>query len=183
MQHAFHPSIVIHLAYSRIPSLNLVQILSTLMPIFVYSCGTHIKPPSFWFSDPHRSPHHHLLALPPLSILMPSSTTTPCVPFPASTKKSLRRSSLFSSLSPKPWLIYYGKRTTWIPFLRRNALAYSWFDPARSSILSVLHGAITIGRLTLSDGEGTYYYGRYHPGCNDAQLHVIDDNFWIRILL
>ena len=55
--------------------------------------------------------------------------------------------------------------------------------PARSSILSVLDDAITVGHLTISDSEGTQYYGKYHKGCNDVHLRVVNDNFWMRILL
>lgn len=55
--------------------------------------------------------------------------------------------------------------------------------PARSSIISVLGDAITTGHLTISDSEGTHYYGRYQKGCNDVHLKVVNDNFWLRILL
>lgn len=54
---------------------------------------------------------------------------------------------------------------------------------ARSSILSVLENAITVGHLTISDSQGSHYYGRYQKGCNDVHLTVINDNFWFRILL
>lgn len=54
---------------------------------------------------------------------------------------------------------------------------------ARSSILSVLEDAIKIGRLTISDSEGTHCYGKYEKGCNDVHLTVTNDNFWLRILL
>ena len=57
------------------------------------------------------------------------------------------------------------------------------FSAARSSILSVLDDAITIGHLTISDSEGTHYYGNYHNGCNDVHLRIVNDNFWFRILL
>lgn len=54
---------------------------------------------------------------------------------------------------------------------------------ARSSILSVLDDAITHGHLTISDSEGTRYYGKYQKGCNDVHLKVVNDNFWLRIML
>lgn len=57
------------------------------------------------------------------------------------------------------------------------------FRVARSSILSVLDDAITIGHLTISDSDGTRYFGNYYKGCNDVHLRIVNDNFWFRILL
>ncbi|KAG5639335.1 hypothetical protein H0H81_004056 [Sphagnurus paluster] len=92
---------------------------------------------------------------------MSSSSSQPCVNFVPS--KALQSSSLFSAslLSPRSWVVSF----------------------ARSSILSVLSDAITIGHLTISDSEGTHYYGRYQKGCNDVHLKIVNDNFWLRILL
>jgi len=53
----------------------------------------------------------------------------------------------------------------------------------RSSILAVLDHAITVGHLTISDSEGTHYYGKYQKGCNDVHLNVINDTFWLKILM
>ncbi|KAF5372015.1 hypothetical protein D9615_008056 [Tricholomella constricta] len=91
-----------------------------------------------------------------------ASSSQPCVQFVPSSK-ALQSSSLFSSslLSPRSWMVSF----------------------ARSSILSVLSDAITIGHLTISDSEGTHYYGRYKKGCNDVHLKIVNDNFWLRILL
>ncbi|KAG5643582.1 hypothetical protein DXG03_000635 [Asterophora parasitica] len=91
-----------------------------------------------------------------------ASSSQPCVNFVPSSK-ALQSSSLFSSslLSPRSWMV----------------------SLARSSILSVLGSAITIGHLTISDSEGTHYYGRYQKGCNDVHLKIVNDNFWLRILL
>ncbi|TFK64902.1 putative cyclopropane fatty acid synthase [Pluteus cervinus] len=88
------------------------------------------------------------------------SSAPPCGPL---SSKALKSSSLFSlsTLSPRSWVI----------------------SLARSSILSVLDDAITIGHLTISDSEGTHYYGKYQKGCNDVHLRVVHDNFWLRILL
>ncbi|TFK43114.1 cyclopropane-fatty-acyl-phospholipid synthase [Crucibulum laeve] len=93
---------------------------------------------------------------------MPSSSVPACGPFPAPTK-ALQSSSLFSfsTLSPRSWVISF----------------------ARSSIVSVLKDAITVGHLTISDSEGTHYYGKRQKGCNDVHLKVVSDNFWLRILL
>ncbi|KAF8883404.1 cyclopropane-fatty-acyl-phospholipid synthase [Infundibulicybe gibba] len=93
---------------------------------------------------------------------MPSATSAACVPF-ASSSKALQSSSLFSlsSLSPRSWITTF----------------------ARNSILSVLEDAITNGHLTISDPEGTHYYGRYQKGCNDVHLKIVNDNFWLRIML
>lgn len=55
--------------------------------------------------------------------------------------------------------------------------------PARSSILAVLDDAITVGHLTIADAEGTHYYGHYRKGCNDVHLKVVNDNFWLRLML
>lgn len=84
-----------------------------------------------------------------------------------------------SSLSPRSWINGFG---LWFFLICHNItdLAY---NAARSSILSVLDGAITIGHLTISDSEGTHYYGNYHKGCNDVHLRVVNDNFWFRMLL
>lgn len=56
-------------------------------------------------------------------------------------------------------------------------------NSARTSILTVLGDAITVGHLTISDSEGTHYYGKYQKGCNDVHLNIVNDNFWLRILL
>ncbi|KAF8075904.1 cyclopropane-fatty-acyl-phospholipid synthase [Lyophyllum atratum] len=91
-----------------------------------------------------------------------ASSSQPCVKF-VPNSKTLQSSSLFSSslLSPRSWVVSF----------------------ARNSILSVLGDAITIGHLTISDSEGTHYYGRYQNGCNDVHLKIVNDNFWLRILL
>lgn len=54
---------------------------------------------------------------------------------------------------------------------------------ARSSILSVLGDAINHGHLSISDSEGMHYYGNFQKGCNDVRLKVVNDNFWLRLLL
>ncbi|KAF5331734.1 hypothetical protein D9611_007586 [Ephemerocybe angulata] len=92
---------------------------------------------------------------------MPSTTSSSCVHFPTTSTKALQSSSLLSAFSPRSWLATF----------------------ARNSILSVLDDAITVGHLTISDSEGTHYYGKYHKGCNDVRLDVKNDNFWMRILL
>ncbi|KAF4615992.1 hypothetical protein D9613_011479 [Agrocybe pediades] len=95
---------------------------------------------------------------------MQSAQSPICVQFPSSSKGALKStSSLFSlsTLSPRSWAVSF----------------------ARSSILAVLESAIHVGHLTISDSEGTHYYGRYIKGCNDVHLRVLNDNFWFRILL
>jgi cyclopropane-fatty-acyl-phospholipid synthase len=54
---------------------------------------------------------------------------------------------------------------------------------ARSSILAVLEQAIKVGHLTISDSEGTHYFGRREKDCNDVYIKVINSAFWIRIML
>ncbi|KAF7301242.1 Cyclopropane-fatty-acyl-phospholipid synthase [Mycena indigotica] len=54
---------------------------------------------------------------------------------------------------------------------------------ARSSILTVLDEAITIGHLTISDNDGTHHYGQYSKGGNNVHFKVVNDNFWLRIML
>ncbi|KAG2014033.1 cyclopropane-fatty-acyl-phospholipid synthase [Coprinopsis cinerea AmutBmut pab1-1] len=88
------------------------------------------------------------------------SSSAPCVSFPSSSK-ALQSSSLLSALSPRSWTISF----------------------ARNSILAVLEDAITVGRLTISDSEGDHQYGERQPGCNDVRLRIVNDNFWMRILL
>ncbi|KAF8966417.1 putative cyclopropane fatty acid synthase [Flammula alnicola] len=91
-----------------------------------------------------------------------SSTQSPsCVQFISPSKEAFQSTSLFSSFNPKAWVVSF----------------------ARSSILSVLDSAITVGHLTISDSEGTHYYGKYQKGCNDVHLNVVNDHFWFRILL
>ncbi|KAF9004701.1 cyclopropane-fatty-acyl-phospholipid synthase [Cyathus striatus] len=93
---------------------------------------------------------------------MPSSTAPACAPFPAPAR-ALQSSSVLSlsALSPRSWII----------------------SLARSSIVSVLQDAIAIGHLTISDSEGSHYYGRYQKGCNDVHIKVLNTNFWLRIML
>ncbi|KXN84212.1 Cyclopropane-fatty-acyl-phospholipid synthase [Leucoagaricus sp. SymC.cos] len=93
---------------------------------------------------------------------MSASFQQPCVQLPTSSK-ALQPRSLFSlsKLSPKSWLV---------------ALA-------RSSIVAVLNDTIVVGHLTISDSEGTHYYGNYQKGCNDVHFKIVNDNFWLRILL
>ncbi|KIJ92046.1 hypothetical protein K443DRAFT_114206 [Laccaria amethystina LaAM-08-1] len=85
-----------------------------------------------------------------------------CINFPASSS-AIKTASRFSlhTLSPRSWAV----------------------SLARTSILAVLDSAITIGHLTISDSEGTHYYGKYQKGCNDVHLNVINDAFWLRILM
>ncbi|KNZ75952.1 Cyclopropane-fatty-acyl-phospholipid synthase [Termitomyces sp. J132] len=60
----------------------------------------------------------------------------------------------------------------------------SWIiSLARHSILSVFSAAITTDHLTIFDSEGTRYYGRRRKGCNNVHLRIINDSFWLRILL
>ncbi|KJA21711.1 hypothetical protein HYPSUDRAFT_140338 [Hypholoma sublateritium FD-334 SS-4] len=66
-----------------------------------------------------------------------------------------------STLSPRAWAVSF----------------------ARSSILAVLETAINVGHLTITDSEGTRYYGKYRKDCNDVHLNVVNDSFWLRILL
>ncbi|KAF7776777.1 hypothetical protein Agabi119p4_5170 [Agaricus bisporus var. burnettii] len=93
---------------------------------------------------------------------MSASFQQPCLQFP-SPSKALQAPSRFSfsNLNPKTWAVVF----------------------ARSSILTVLTDAIVVGHLTISDSEGTYYYGNYQKGCNDVHIKIINDNFWLRILL
>ncbi|KAH9483010.1 Tuberculostearic acid methyltransferase UfaA1 [Psilocybe cubensis] len=94
---------------------------------------------------------------------MSSTQSTTCVHFASPSKNGFASSSLLSlsTFSPRSWAVSF----------------------ARSSILAVLENAITVGHLTISDSEGTYYYGKYHKGCNDVHLHIVNDNFWFRIML
>ncbi|KAF7313409.1 Cyclopropane-fatty-acyl-phospholipid synthase [Mycena chlorophos] len=96
---------------------------------------------------------------------MSTSATQSCVPphyTPSSKALQSTSSSLLSfTLRPYSWLCTF----------------------ARSSILSVLDDAITVGHLTISDDEGTHYFGHYRKGANDVHLKVVNDNFWLRIML
>ena len=106
-----------------------------------------------------------------------SSSASPCVQIPSSARNSSLLS--LSSINPKTWIISFGK------FILLFSLSIPLYlsSSARSSLLSVLGDAIAVGHLTISDSEGTHYYGKYKKDCNDVHLQVINDNFWFRILL
>ncbi|KAI5122125.1 hypothetical protein M0805_000773 [Coniferiporia weirii] len=54
---------------------------------------------------------------------------------------------------------------------------------ARSSILSVLEGAITVGTLTITENGQTYSYGSYSKSGSNIELQVLNDVFWTRVLM
>ncbi|KAJ3930681.1 MAG: cyclopropane-fatty-acyl-phospholipid synthase [Lentinula lateritia] len=95
---------------------------------------------------------------------MPATTITnqPCVRFTPGFSKSVQPASIFAlALSnPRSWLARF----------------------ARTSILSVLSDAISVGQLTITDSEGSRTYGRYRKGSNTVQLAVINDAFWLRLM-
>ncbi|KAI4522519.1 CFS1-like protein [Schizophyllum commune Loenen D] len=92
---------------------------------------------------------------------MEASHSSPCVSLPVQSLQPVSRFSLLPALpSPRSLLVSF----------------------ARSSILSVLSDAITIGHLTVTDANGSSQYGVYQPGCNNIRLRVVDDNFWLRLL-
>ncbi|KAJ3738912.1 cyclopropane-fatty-acyl-phospholipid synthase [Lentinula detonsa] len=89
--------------------------------------------------------------------------TQPCVRLaPPFSSKSLQPASIFSLAisNPRSWLARF----------------------ARTSILSVLSDAISVGQLTLTDSEGSHTYGRYRKGGNAVRLTVINDAFWLRLM-
>ncbi|KAJ7106583.1 cyclopropane-fatty-acyl-phospholipid synthase [Mycena epipterygia] len=95
---------------------------------------------------------------------MPSTVSQSCVPPQFAPSKEIQStfSSLLSlSFRPHSWLCAF----------------------ARRSILAVLDDAISVGHLTISDAEGTHYYGHYRKGCNDVHLKVVNNNFWLRLML
>lgn len=47
----------------------------------------------------------------------------------------------------------------------------------------MLDQVITNGYLTISDPETSYHFGERHDGCNDVHITVVNDDFWIRILM
>ncbi|KAI0318099.1 cyclopropane fatty acid synthase [Amylostereum chailletii] len=54
---------------------------------------------------------------------------------------------------------------------------------ARNSVLLALEGAITEGCLEISDGSNVYRFGTRTEGCNQAHVQVVDENFWMHVLL
>lgn len=148
--------------------------VSSYKSLWHLSSNPHlIFPSAAWPSLPsHHNSHVYLN--------MPAAASTSCVQFP-STSKALQPTSLLSAFSPRSWLASFGMSAC----LNRPVPSKLMIEPhqARNSILSVLDDAITVGHLTISDSEGTHYYGKYHKGCNDVHLKVVDDNFWMRILL
>ncbi|KAJ7929079.1 cyclopropane-fatty-acyl-phospholipid synthase [Mycena leptocephala] len=96
---------------------------------------------------------------------MPATVSQSCVPpqFAPTTKALQSTSSSLLSLSFRP---------------------HSWLCTfARTSILSVLGDAITVGHLTINDASGVHYYGHYAKGCNDVHITVVNENFWLRLML
>ncbi len=60
----------------------------------------------------------------------------------------------------------------------------SWIASfARQSILSALTSAISSGYLIVDDAEGSHTYGSNEKGCNVVHIKVINDNFWLRLML
>ncbi|KAE9399100.1 cyclopropane-fatty-acyl-phospholipid synthase [Gymnopus androsaceus JB14] len=94
---------------------------------------------------------------------MPATASQPCVRLTPPSAKAIQASSLFSlSCShPRSWLASF----------------------ARTSIISVLKDAISVGRLTITDSEGQHTYGHYQKGCSDVHLTVVNDSFWLRLML
>ena len=105
-----------------------------------------------------------------------------CINFPASSSvlKTAPRFSLHT-LSPRSWAVSFGKYI--VPYFEETNSCTCDATLARTSIPAVLDSAITIGHLTISDSEGTHYYGKYQKGCNDVHLNVMNDTFWLRILM
>ncbi|KAJ3754573.1 cyclopropane-fatty-acyl-phospholipid synthase [Lentinula raphanica] len=93
---------------------------------------------------------------------MPAATSEPCVRIAPSFSKSLQPASIFSLVlsNPRSWLANF----------------------ARSSILSVLNSAISVGQLTITDSEGTHTYGRHRKGGNAVHLKVVNEAFWLRLM-
>lgn len=54
---------------------------------------------------------------------------------------------------------------------------------ARSSIHAFLASAIKKGFLCIEEHDGTYEYGTNEKGGNTVHVKVLQDNFWIRLLL
>ncbi|KIM84029.1 hypothetical protein PILCRDRAFT_56666, partial [Piloderma croceum F 1598] len=54
---------------------------------------------------------------------------------------------------------------------------------ARSSLLSIRDQVITYGYVTISDLEISYHFGTRHDGCNNVNIKVVNDDFWIRRLM
>ena len=102
-----------------------------------------------------------------------SSSLSPCVQIPSSARNSSLLS--LSSINPTTWIISFGK---FILISLSTHLHLS--SSARffiTMILSVLGDAIAVGHLTISESEGTHYYGKYKKDCNDVHLPVINDKF------
>ncbi|KAK0191514.1 cyclopropane-fatty-acyl-phospholipid synthase [Armillaria mellea] len=60
----------------------------------------------------------------------------------------------------------------------------SWIASfARQSILSALTGTISSGYLIVDDAEGSHTYGSNNKGCNVVHIKVVNDNFWLRLML
>lgn len=105
-------------------------------------------------------------------------TTLPSIPLPFQSSSS-SLALLFLQSQPQD----LGSSVRYAPPMRSRIVPVLTSILARSSILTVLTDAIVVGHLTISDSEGTYYYGNYQKGCNDVHIKIINDNFWLRILL
>jgi cyclopropane-fatty-acyl-phospholipid synthase len=47
----------------------------------------------------------------------------------------------------------------------------------------MLDQVITNGYVTISDLETLYHFGTRHDGCNNVKIKVVNDDFWIRMLM
>ena len=157
-----------------------VLFLRVLFPVRVHVLCSPIQVSALRFIGMHIGHTYKAHSSSPSSSSSSSlNMSSACVKFLSSAKKSSLLSSL-SSFDPKPWIISFGKFIS--QYLSPLHLINSFF-PARSSILSVLGDAITVGHLTISDSQGTHYYGNYQQDCIDLHIQVINDSFWFRILL
>lgn len=146
----------------------------------------------------HAFPHLHILTSTQALLRVLCSSESPslrsiCI-YPLDLQCLLHTLPHASSSSPRPKTAFCTRR--WLPLSVHElglcplvSCVFSYYSTpshyisARSSILTVLETAISIGHLTITDSEGTHYYGKYRKGCNDVHLNVVNDTFWLRILL
>ena len=143
----------------------------------------------------HAFPHLHILTSTQvlLRVLCSATLRSICI-CPLDLQCLLHTLPHASSSSPRPKTAFCTRR--WLPLSVHElglcllvSCVFSYYSTpshyisARSSILSVLETAINVGHLTITDSEGTRYYGKYRKDCNDVHLNVVNDSFWLRILL
>lgn len=144
------------------------------LPILMLVCPTHIKSSPC----PHSRPTNISSSISSPTCPPRSSNLVSNSPLPLKLSRRARSSPFQASAQNHGLLLSVCVHSTY-----RTGSDLTLPTLARSSIVAVLDDAINVGHLTISDSEGTHYYGNHQKGCNDVHIKITNDNFWLRILL